>query len=51
MSTHRIALLPGDGIGVDVVREGQLVLDTLAQTTGAMRWDMQEFPCELRLLP
>ena len=44
MSTHRIALLPGDGIGADVVREGQLVLDTLAQTTGAMRWDMQEFP-------
>ncbi len=44
MSTHHIALLPGDGIGVDVIREGQLVLDTLAQTTGAMRWDMQEFP-------
>ena len=27
-----------------MVREGQLVLDTLAQATGAMRWDMQEFP-------
>ena len=44
MSTHRIALIPGDGIGPDVVREGQLVLDTLAETTGAMTWDMEEYP-------
>ena len=44
MSTHRIALIPGDGIGPDVVREGRLVLETLAGTTGAMQWEIEEFP-------
>ena len=31
---HRIALIPGDGIGVDVTREAVKVLRTVAQTRG-----------------
>ena len=30
MSTYKIALLPGDGVGVDVMEAAQLVLDKLA---------------------
>src|SRR5215471_7908266 len=32
--THRIAVLPGDGIGEEVVREGLKVLDAVAEIDG-----------------
>jgi len=34
--THKIAVFPGDGIGVEVVREAVKVLDALAAKTGAV---------------
>jgi len=38
----RIAVIPGDGIGTEVVREGQRVLDALAEDSGgrfAFEWE------------
>ena len=34
MRTHKIAVLPGDGIGEEVVREGLRVLDAAAEMEG-----------------
>ncbi|MEM6766094.1 MAG: isocitrate/isopropylmalate family dehydrogenase, partial [Bacteroidota bacterium] len=31
MSTHHIAILPGDGIGPEVIREAKKVLDAVAR--------------------
>lgn len=44
MKHYRINLLPGDGIGIDVVREGRRVLDALAETHGGIRFDYKELP-------
>ena len=33
MSTHHIAVLPGDGIGPEVVREAQKALDAIASAS------------------
>ena len=35
METHRIAVIPGDGIGVDVVEQGIKVLDAACKAHGA----------------
>ena len=43
MPTHKIAIVKGDGIGVDVVNEGMKVLDALAPKYG-ITWDYTEFP-------
>ncbi len=43
MATHKIAIVKGDGIGVDVVNEGIKVLDALAPKYG-ITWDYTEFP-------
>ncbi|NQW20845.1 MAG: 3-isopropylmalate dehydrogenase [Chloroflexi bacterium] len=43
MATHKIAIIKGDGIGVDVVNEGMKVLDVLAPKYG-ISWDYTEFP-------
>ena len=43
MATHKIAVVKGDGIGVDVVNEGMKVLDALAPRHG-ITWDYTEFP-------
>lgn len=43
MATHKIAIVKGDGIGVDVVNEGMKVLDALA-TKYNITWDYTEFP-------
>jgi isocitrate/isopropylmalate dehydrogenase len=39
----RIVLLPGDGTGPEVVREGRAVLDTLAEGDSAP-WRIEEYP-------
>src|SRR6185436_7725176 len=41
---YDVVLLPGDGIGRDVMREGRKVLDEVASKTSA-RFDMTEIPC------
>lgn len=43
MATHKIAIVKGDGIGVDVVNEGMKVLNALAPKYG-ITWDYTEFP-------
>ena len=45
-STHRIAVIPGDGIGVEVVAEGIRVLDTVAAAIGVrFQWDWKDWSC------
>jgi len=41
MATHRLAVLPGDGIGVDVTREAVRVLGALAKASG-LSLEMEE---------
>ncbi len=41
--TYRIAVIPGDGIGREVVPEGRRILERAGQLTGA-RFEFEEFP-------
>jgi tartrate dehydrogenase/decarboxylase/D-malate dehydrogenase len=43
VNRYSIAVIPGDGIGVDVIREGVRVLNTLAEVSGAFRLDYEWF--------
>ena len=43
MKTYRIATIPGDGIGKEVVPAGRDVLAALATTTAAFRFDFVDF--------
>ncbi|MDA1316016.1 MAG: isocitrate/isopropylmalate dehydrogenase family protein [Acidobacteria bacterium] len=43
MKTYRIALLPGDGIGPEVVAEGVKVLSAAAATLDGVSFDLEEF--------
>jgi tartrate dehydrogenase/decarboxylase / D-malate dehydrogenase len=43
MVQYSIALLPGDGIGVDVVREGKKVIDTISEVHGGFSLSYTEF--------
>jgi tartrate dehydrogenase/decarboxylase / D-malate dehydrogenase len=44
MRTYRIAAIPADGVGVEVVAAGRAVLDTLASASGGFGFDWTEFP-------
>lgn len=48
MRIYKIAVIPGDGIGPEVIREGIRVLDAVAQKDGSFRFDFVSFPwgCE-----
>ncbi|MGF6595814.1 tartrate dehydrogenase/decarboxylase/D-malate dehydrogenase [Paraburkholderia sp. GAS448] len=43
MKTWRIATIPGDGIGKEVVPAGQQVLETLAKHSGTFRFEFENF--------
>ncbi|MGE0310642.1 MAG: tartrate dehydrogenase [Lautropia sp.] len=43
MKTYRIACIPGDGIGKEVIPAGQEVLDVLARSQGGLRFDFTRF--------
>jgi len=43
MKTYRIATIPGDGIGKEVVPEGQKVLQAIAQQNKDLKFDFQDF--------
>ena len=43
MADYRIAVVPGDGVGVEVVGEGLKVLNTIAGKFG-ITWDFTEYP-------
>ena len=42
--TLRLAVIPGDGIGTEVVPEGLKVLNRVAELHGGLAWEMQTFP-------
>ena len=44
MSTYRIAVIGGDGVGPEVVREGMGVLDAVADLDGGFELSFEEFP-------
>ncbi|MFT0860106.1 tartrate dehydrogenase [Ancylobacter sp. G4_0304] len=47
MRTYRIAVIPGDGIGNEVVPEGQKVLEAAARRGGfALEWRHYDWSCE-----
>jgi tartrate dehydrogenase/decarboxylase / D-malate dehydrogenase len=43
MKTYRIALIPGDGIGKEVVPAGRRLLEALAQTESEFSFEFEEF--------
>jgi tartrate dehydrogenase/decarboxylase/D-malate dehydrogenase len=43
MKTYRIAMIPGDGIGKEVVPAGQQVLESLASSGSAFRFNFEHF--------
>jgi tartrate dehydrogenase/decarboxylase / D-malate dehydrogenase len=43
MKTYRIATIPGDGIGKEVVPEGQKVLEAIAQQDKSIKFEFQDF--------
>lgn len=51
MEQFKVALIPGDGIGLDVIREGRKVLDTICNLHGGLSISYTEFDwsCEYYL--
>ncbi|MFM7009633.1 MAG: tartrate dehydrogenase [Betaproteobacteria bacterium] len=43
MKTYRIATIPGDGIGKEVVPEGQKILEAIAQQDKNIKFEFQDF--------
>lgn len=43
MKTYRIATIPGDGIGKEVIPAGQRALEALARTTSAFSFEFERF--------
>jgi len=43
VKTFRIALIPGDGIGPEILREGKKVMDAVAEVIG-ITWQWKEYP-------
>ncbi|MBU8920111.1 tartrate dehydrogenase [Bacillus sp. FJAT-29953] len=48
MSTYKIAVIPGDGIGPEVLQEGIKVLNKIAEIDGSLKFEYTYFPwgCE-----
>ncbi|GIX48781.1 MAG: tartrate dehydrogenase [Candidatus Tectimicrobiota bacterium] len=44
MATHRIAVIPGDGIGQEVIPEGLKVLRTVQEIVPGLHLEYEEFP-------
>ena len=44
MQTISVAVIPGDGIGLEVVREGQRVLNAISELDGGIGFSYTEFP-------
>ena len=45
MKTYRIATIPGDGIGKEVVPAGQKVMEALAASSRSFRFEFENFDC------
>ena len=48
MKTHKIAVIPGDGIGKEVIAEGVKLLEAIAKADGGFKFEFTYFPwgCE-----
>ncbi len=48
MKTHKIAVIPGDGIGKEVIAEGVKLLEAIAKKDGSFKFEFTHFPygCE-----
>lgn len=44
MQKISVAVIPGDGIGIEVVREAQTVLDALCEMDGGLKLEYTQFP-------
>ena len=44
MADYKVAVIPGDGVGLEVVDEGRKALETVADTTGGLSFQFTEFP-------
>ena len=44
MSLHRIAVIPGDGIGAEVISEGVKCLKTLTEVAGNVQFEFEYYP-------
>ena len=44
MKTYRIACIPGDGIGKEVIPAGQKVLEALAASLDTFKFEFESFP-------
>jgi tartrate dehydrogenase/decarboxylase/D-malate dehydrogenase len=44
MKNYRLNLIPGDGIGVDVINEGVRVLNALAEKHGGIKFEYNTLP-------
>ena len=44
MANYKVAVIPGDGVGLEVVDEGRKALETVADTTGGLSFQFTEFP-------
>ncbi|MGO2503983.1 MAG: hypothetical protein ACTH7C_12675 [Cobetia marina] len=43
MNSHRIAVIPGDGIGLEVIEAGKRVLEVLAEDNTDVTFDFVDF--------
>ncbi len=51
MAAHKIAVIPGDGIGQEVMPEGLKVLRAMQETTPGLELALRDLSLGLRLLP
>jgi len=51
MHTYRIAAIPADGIGKEIIPAGIWVLKTLEEVAGTFRMTFETFPLGQRLPP
>ena len=50
MKKYKIAVIPGDGIGPEVIQEGVKVLDTVSEVIGiTLEWEYFPFGAEYYL--
>ncbi len=44
MRNHRVAIIPGDGIGIEVIEAGKRVLETLSNKSGDLKFSFEDLP-------
>ncbi|GIT02182.1 MAG: hypothetical protein CM1200mP27_08070 [Chloroflexota bacterium] len=44
MADYKIAVIPGDGVGLEVIDEGRKALEAVAAAIGSLSFQFTEFP-------